>query len=183
MFQALGRFLERGDHGQDRLAVLVGVHTASREGATVTHPLDPEGDRHMGISRAQEVSVHGVDLPVFRHGARGGDHRLAQDLSAEHPWTGLVRGMADEDVLVGARLHPVQIQQLQQGLGVLTVISHDVYSLGVVRVRIRGYLWKRVSLRNSNFQCVGTSRFMSRYCPIPRQMPKSSHRRARPAET
>ena len=64
---ASGRVLERRAHRQDRLAVLEGVHPPGREGATVTHPLHPEGDGLGVIAGPHEVGVQRVQSPL-RHG-------------------------------------------------------------------------------------------------------------------
>ena len=68
------------------------------ERPAVPDPVDLVDDRDRGITRAQEVGVQRVHVPVGRHRTAGRDQRLAGDLAAEDPLHRLVRAEAAEDV-------------------------------------------------------------------------------------
>ena len=91
--------LERGDHRQDRLAELQGVHAPGGERAAVAKSLDRELDRLGGVARAEEVSVHRVHRAVPLHGPGRRDQRLAEHLAAEDPAVRLLLAVALEEVL------------------------------------------------------------------------------------
>lgn len=76
--------------------------------------VDGNRDALGGVARSQEVPVHGMHRPVIRHGPFGGDQRLGQHLPAvDSPGRHRVRSPG-EDVLRGARLTRVKIEDIEQ---------------------------------------------------------------------
>ena len=90
--------LEGRDHRQDRLATLQSVRAAGAERAAVPEALDGERDGLADVARPQEVPVQGVRQPVGRDRAPGGEQRLREHLTAEHPSARLRQAAPAEQV-------------------------------------------------------------------------------------
>jgi len=112
--------LERRDHREDRLAILIGLRAAGGERPAVMDAVDREGDRLLGVARAQEVAVHRVHGPILGHGADRGDQRLREHLPADHPTAGSPLTRPGEDVFTGSGSGVGQIERgekSRQGVG------------------------------------------------------------------
>ncbi len=62
--------LERGGHGEDRLAMLDGDDAAGGEALAVADAVDLVDDRHRGIAGAHEIGVQGMDGAAARRCGR-----------------------------------------------------------------------------------------------------------------
>jgi hypothetical protein len=100
---------EGNDHREDRLPVLDRRHPPRRETAAVAQPPDLVDDRHGRIARQDEIGVQRMRQAVL-HRPTGGDHRLADHLSAEHARPSAFRADAAEQV----HLDRLEVQELQQ---------------------------------------------------------------------
>ena len=85
--------MERGGHGEDRLAVLDRHHAPGREAAAVANAVDLVDDGHRGIAGAQEIGVQRMRQAAV-HRAMGRDQRLADHLAAEHALPADLRAQA-----------------------------------------------------------------------------------------
>ncbi len=121
VFDAVVLILEGRDHRQDGHALLIRVYPAGGERAAVPEPLDAEGDRLVGIPRAQEVPVHGVHAAALGNGAAPGNQGLGEHLPAEHAVPGLLLRGPHKDVLIRpGTLKLAEVEQLEErGGGVL----------------------------------------------------------------
>jgi len=98
--------VERHRHGEYRLAVLDRDDAAGGETLAVADAIDLIDDRHLGISRQQEISVQGVRRPAGNvGGAAGRNQRLPDHLSAEHALPAHLRRASAEQVL----LEPLEV--------------------------------------------------------------------------
>src|SRR3546814_13201422 len=79
---ALPIYLERGGEVEDHLAVLAHDDAAVREAAPVEIALDAKMQRLGLVAAAQEIGVERMDLLAGINGARRGDNRLRDHLSA-----------------------------------------------------------------------------------------------------
>ena len=91
--------VERGGHGEDRLAVLDGDHPAGREAAAVADAVDLVDDGDCGIAGAQEIGMERMGQPPLDGTARR-DQRLADHLPAEYALPADLRAQAPVEVLL-----------------------------------------------------------------------------------
>src|SRR5665809_65154 len=76
--------MEGGAHGEDRLSVLDGHHTAGGEAAAVADTVDLVDDRHRGVAGTQEIGMQRMREAALDR-ANSSDQRLPDHLPAEHP--------------------------------------------------------------------------------------------------
>jgi hypothetical protein len=97
--------LERRQHEEHGLAALARRHAPHREAAPVSHTLHGKFDRFGGVAAEDEIGVQRVGRAIL-DGALGGDQRLRQHLSAEHPLPTVLRRARQP--AVGARRFEVE---------------------------------------------------------------------------
>ena len=86
MFGSVLVDVERRRQVEDRLTVLDRYHPPGRERPPVTDAVDLVEDGHLGVARAQEVGLKGVDL-AGGHRSPGRHEGLGRHLAAEDPLT------------------------------------------------------------------------------------------------
>ncbi len=104
--------LERGAAGEDGLPFLDRADAAGGETAAVADPIDVVDHRLMGITGAQEITVHRVHMPLRCHRLARRRQRLPDHLAAEQLRKAQVLAVATEQVF----LDPLQRQQAHQGI-------------------------------------------------------------------
>src|SRR5205085_6275985 len=99
MFQPRFRRLERGRHCEYRRTVLDGDHPPRAEAAPVTAAVDFIQNRPARITCAQEIGMQRMAEPPF-NGARCGDQRLPQHLSAIDSLPAVARRDAAKEIVL-----------------------------------------------------------------------------------
>jgi hypothetical protein len=118
--------VERGQHGQDRLAQLAGDDATVGEAAAIEIALDAEIDLVVLVAAAQEIGVKRMDRAILRHGAFGRRECLSNDLSAEDS--------ADAAGLAAARKRsPPRSSTSSRRSGPLTSSSPESWGQGMRR--------------------------------------------------
>ncbi len=94
------------------MAVLDRDHAARDEALAVADAVDLVDDGDAGVAGAQEIGVQRMRLAVGLDGARGGDQRLPDDLTAENPLPTILRAATAEEVV----LERLQVEDAEQVL-------------------------------------------------------------------
>jgi hypothetical protein len=89
--------LEGGDHREDDLPLLDGLHPPGSKALAVPDPVDLVDDGQGHVPGAKEVGVRRVGQPGF-DGAAGRHHCLPDDLAAEDRLATQVAGLAAEEI-------------------------------------------------------------------------------------
>jgi hypothetical protein len=97
MFGAIFGRLERGDHRQDRLAVLDCLHAPCREMVAIADAIDFVNDRQFHIARPQKIRMQRMRHAAFDR-ARRRHQRLADHLSAEYAFAAEIARLAAKQV-------------------------------------------------------------------------------------
>jgi hypothetical protein len=99
VFQALGPVLERRQHHEQFLIVLIRRDRAVGERTSVPMAFDPVFDRFAHVAAAHEMSVDRMHRAPRSDRAAGRDDRLRHQLAAEGATPHLLRMVTEEDVL------------------------------------------------------------------------------------
>ena len=94
--------LERGNHRENRFALLVGLNPTGTERPAIAQAVNRKGDGQVYVAGAQKVSVKRMWGTSGIHRAGGGHQTLCQDLATEDSTVWHPLAWAGENVFAGS---------------------------------------------------------------------------------